>query len=59
MMHIGVESSEVVNEEKAHKKTPFVAALSLNEEGHPIKMKMTVVEGFRTDVISTRRSVNL
>lgn len=34
-------------------KTPFVAAVSLNEEGHPIKMKMTVVEGFRTDVIST------
>ena len=34
-------------------KTPFVAAVSLNEDGHPIKMKMTVVEGFRTDVISS------
>ena len=26
-------------------KTPFVAAVSLNEAGHPIQMKMTVVEG--------------
>jgi hypothetical protein len=34
-------------------KTPFVAAVSLNEEGHPIAMKMTVVEGFKTEVIRT------
>ncbi len=33
-------------------KTPFVAAVALNEEGHPIHMKMTVVEGFKTKEIS-------
>ncbi|GEA03534.1 hypothetical protein KUL17_24310 [Alteromonas sp. KUL17] len=26
-------------------KTPFLAAVALNEEGHPVRMKMTVVEG--------------
>ena len=34
-------------------KTPFVAAISLNEEGHPMQMKMTVVDGFRTKTIIT------
>ena len=33
-------------------KTPFVAAVALNEEGHPVNMKMTVVEGFKTKAIS-------
>ena len=33
-------------------KTPFVAAVALNEEGHPVSMKMTVVEGFKTKAIS-------
>lgn len=28
-------------------KTPVVDAVALNEEGHPIRMKMTVVEGFK------------
>lgn len=28
-------------------KTPFVAAVSTNEEGHPIRMNFTVVKGFR------------
>jgi hypothetical protein len=32
-------------------KTPFVAAVALNEEGHPIRMKLMVVEGFSTNVI--------
>jgi len=27
-------------------KTPFVAALSTNEEGHPIAMNFNVVKGF-------------
>ena len=33
-------------------KTPFVAAVALNKEGHPIKMRMTVVDGFKTNVIT-------
>ncbi len=28
-------------------KTPFVAAVSINEDGHPIAMNMNVVKGFR------------
>ena len=33
-------------------KTPFVAAVALNKEGHPIKMRMTVVDGFKTRSIA-------
>jgi len=33
-------------------KVPFVAAVSLNEEGHPIAMNMNVVKGFRLTEIS-------
>ena len=29
-------------------KTPFVAAVSVNEKGHPIVMAMPVVVGFRS-----------
>jgi len=29
-------------------KTPFVAAVSVNEDGHPIAMNMNVVNGFRS-----------
>jgi hypothetical protein len=32
-------------------KTPFVAAVALNKDGHPVKMKMTVIDGFRSDEI--------
>jgi len=30
-------------------KTPFVAAVSCTEEGQPVALRMTVVEGFRSD----------
>jgi hypothetical protein len=33
-------------------KVPFIAAVSLNEEGHPIAMNMNVVKGFRLTEIS-------
>ena len=33
-------------------KVPFVAAVSLNEEGHPIAMNMNVLEGFRLTEIA-------
>ena len=29
-------------------KTPFVVAVSVNEDGHPIHMTMNVVKGFRS-----------
>ena len=28
-------------------KTPFLAAVATNEEGHPLRVKLTVVEGLR------------
>lgn len=36
----------------AANKTPFVAAVSLNEEAHPIAMNMNVVKGFRSAEIA-------
>jgi transposase-like protein len=33
-------------------KTPFIAAVSLNKDGHPIAMNMNVVKGFRLTEIS-------
>ena len=32
-------------------KTPFVAAVAVDEKGHPTKMKMTVIDGFRSEEI--------
>ena len=32
-------------------KTPFVAAVQTNEEGHPIAMRMTQLSGFKTEAI--------
>ena len=32
-------------------KTPFVAAVALDRDGHPTKMKMTVIDGFRSEEI--------
>ena len=33
-------------------KTPFVAAIETNDEGHPLRMKLTGVEGFRLSEIA-------
>ncbi len=33
-------------------KTPFVAAVSVNEKGHPIRMNFNVVKGFRLTEVS-------
>ena len=35
----------------AEGKTPFVAAVALNDDCHPIEMKMTVVDGFTNKAI--------
>ena len=40
-------------------KTPFVAAVSLNDEGHPIKMNMNVVKGFKLDEIECWATTHL
>jgi hypothetical protein len=32
-------------------KTPFVAAVSVSKEGHPLEMRMTVVDGFTNEAI--------
>jgi len=40
-------------------KTPFVAAVSLNEEGHPVAMNMNVVKGFRLTEISRWAQLHL
>ncbi|MFT6899426.1 MAG: hypothetical protein ACJA13_003862 [Paraglaciecola sp.] len=33
-------------------KTPFVAAVELNEEGLPVRMKLSVVKTFKSKVIA-------
>jgi transposase-like protein len=33
-------------------KVPFVAAVSINEEGHPVAMNLNVIKGFRLNAIS-------
>ena len=49
----GVASAVVANRVGARQaKTPFVAAVALNKEGHPIKMRMTVVDGFKTKSVA-------
>ncbi len=37
----------------APNKTPFVAAVEVDDEGHPISMKFKVVKGFRSTEIAT------
>ena len=39
MMFTGVASAVVATGRGAAGKTPFVAAVALNKEGHPIKMR--------------------
>ena len=40
-------------------KTPFVAAVEVSEDGHPLRINMTVVEGFRKTAISSWASRHL
>ncbi|MFV8422271.1 IS1595 family transposase [Vibrio parahaemolyticus] len=37
---------------EAKGKRPFVAALALNEEGHPVKMRLSAVAGFRSNELT-------
>jgi hypothetical protein len=52
MMYIGVASATTTKGFEAANKVPFVAAVSLNKEGHPMAMNMSVVKGFRLTEIA-------
>ena len=46
--YLGGERSGGKRGRGAPGKTPFVAAVETNAEGHPLRVKLTVVEGFLT-----------
>ena len=50
--YLGGERSGGKRGRGAPAKTPFVAAVETNEEGHPLRMKLSVVDGFRTTEIA-------
>ena len=50
--YLGGERSGGKRGRGAPGKTPFVAAVETNDEGHPLRVKLTVVEGFRLDEIA-------
>ena len=50
--YLGGERSGGKRERGAPGKTPFVAAVETNEAGHPQRVKLTVVEGFRLTEIA-------
>ena len=50
--YLGGERSGGKRGRGAPDKTPFVAAVETNEQGHPLRMKLTVVEGFRLTEIA-------
>ena len=50
--YLGGERSGGKRGRGAPDKTPFVAAVQTNDEGHPLRMKLTVVEGFRLTEIA-------
>ena len=50
--YLGGERSVRLRGRGAPGKTPFVAAVETNAEGHPLRVKLTVVEGFRLTEIA-------
>ena len=50
--YLGGERSGGKRGRGAPAKTPFVVAVETHEKGHPLRMKLTVVEGFRTREIA-------
>ena len=50
--YLGGERSGGKRGRGAPDKTPFVAAVETNEQGHPLRVKLTVVEGFRLTEIA-------
>ena len=51
--YLGGERSGGKTGRGAPGKTPFLAAVETNEQGHPLRMKLTVVEGFRRTAIAS------
>ena len=54
--YLGGERSGGKRGRGAPGKTPFVAAVETNEEGHPLRMKLSVVDRFRTTEITPGRN---
>lgn len=40
-------------------KVPFIAAVSLSEEGHPLRVRLTSISGFTRDAVSTWAKANV
>ena len=57
--YLGGERSGGKRGRGAPGKTPFVAAVETNEHGHPLRMKLTVVEGFRLTEIAAWAQLHL
>ena len=57
--YLGGERSGGKRGRGAPGKTPFVAAVQTNEQGHPLRMKLTVVEGFRLTEIAAWAQLHL
>ena len=51
--YLGGERSGGKRGRGAEGKTPFVAAVETNDEGHPQRAKLTVVKGFRNADIAS------
>ena len=43
----------------ARNKSPFVAAVAMNEDGHPMKMRFSMVTGFRKGEIKDWASLHI
>ena len=57
--YLGGERSGGKRGRGAPGKTPFVAAVETNAQGHPLRMKLTVVEGFRLTEIAAWAQLHL
>ena len=57
--YLGGERSGGKRGRGAPGKTPFVAAVQTNKQGHPLRMKLTVVEGFRLTEIAAWAQLHL
>ena len=57
--YLGGELSGGTAGRGSEKKVPFVAAVSLNEMGHPVYLKLTLVAGFTLDAIKEWPQIHL
>jgi len=57
--YFGGELSEGKVGRGSENKVPFVAALSLDDEGHPLRIKLTPVSGFTSKAIADWAKANL